>query len=451
MDDTLPSQVEIKPRLPIEVCERVIEAVYDDKYDSVPAALATLARCALVCRAWRLRAQRVLFEFVLLRDKNGLYRFAELLDASPELGTYVRTLELRGHLHVPYSPAVLFLTLLRGKLPNLLNLYIRGFTDGEKAAEPLPEGVKELPCLPIHPYLPSLLTSISHIRTLRIADVKFPSFGDFARLLSMLPNLKWLSCVRVSWAGLGREPVCMAKHSSYSCRKPFLPILERLNCIDMDEQGRQSLLSALGPSLSRLWIKLPNDTPASGRVEHPDVEQEAPSLSLNLRSFPCLDCLLYYLAPFPQPHDQTLETLQDTLVSWVSGGGDEQGEELPSKRYLYLGAWRRDQFKREEYVELLRTIGPIVEAALCRWEPAEGDLGYQSGAEASDHREPDPCRASLFVAGLGDRLEWEEWWSVAIAQCFPILSRWKRVYVYAIRTGEYSFSSIARLHWEMRN
>ncbi|KAI0705270.1 hypothetical protein C8T65DRAFT_809800 [Cerioporus squamosus] len=228
MDDTLPSQVEIKPQLPIEVFECIIEAMYNERYSYVSVASTTLASCALVCRAWRPRAQRVLFEFVLLRDKDGLYRFRELLDTSPELGTYVHTLELRGHLHVPYSPAVLFLTVLRGKLPNLLGLHIYGFNKYEKAAGPLPEGVKELPCLPIHPYLPSLLPSISHIRALFLADVRFPSFGDFARLLSMLPNLKCLSCHGVSWAGLGREPVCMVKRSSYSCRKPFLPNLKRL-------------------------------------------------------------------------------------------------------------------------------------------------------------------------------------------------------------------------------
>ncbi|KAI0705259.1 hypothetical protein C8T65DRAFT_557979, partial [Cerioporus squamosus] len=183
--------------LPIEVCERVIEAVYNEDYYLASAAVATLARCALVCRAWRPRAQRVLFEFVLLRDKDRLYRFAELLDVSPELGTYVHMLELRGHLHVPYSPAVLFPTVLRGKLPNLVNLYIYGFNEDEKAAEPLPEGAKELPYLPIHPYLPSLLTSMSHIQALYFADVKFPSFGDFARFLDMLPNTQELICFRV--------------------------------------------------------------------------------------------------------------------------------------------------------------------------------------------------------------------------------------------------------------
>ncbi len=229
MSDALPSQVEAKPQLPIEVCERVIEAVYNDYYHFVSTSLATLSSCALVCRAWRPRAQKVLFEYVLLRDKDALYRFAELLDASPELGTYVHTLALRGYLHVPYSPAVLFLAALRGRLTNLAKLYINSFDDAEKAANPLPEGQKELPFLPIHRYFPSLLTSISHsIRTLNFAELRFPSFGDFARFLSTLPNLKELACYRISWAVLGLEPVCMAKRSSLDTRKMFLPNLEVL-------------------------------------------------------------------------------------------------------------------------------------------------------------------------------------------------------------------------------
>ncbi len=236
MTDALPSPVKVEPRLPIEVCERIIEAVYDSRYTLVSTSLATLSGCALVCRAWRPRAQRVLFEFVLLRDKDALYCFAELLDASPELGTYVRTLAFRGYLHVPYSPAVLFLTALRGKLTNLVELFIYGFRDAEKALNPLPEGEKELPFLPIHPYFPSLLMSISHIRRLDFVDVRFPSFGDFARFLSTLPSLNVLACHRISWAVLGLEPVCMVKRSSAHSRKMFLPSLVFLTvCLSISQ------------------------------------------------------------------------------------------------------------------------------------------------------------------------------------------------------------------------
>ncbi|RDX49083.1 hypothetical protein OH76DRAFT_1403985 [Lentinus brumalis] len=431
MTDALPSPVEAKPRLPIEVCERVIEEVYDKDYRFVSTSLATLSSCALVCRAWRPRAQRVLFQYVLLRDKDALYRFAELLDASPELGTYVHTLELRGHLHVPYSPAVLFLTALRGRLTNLVELYMHGFEDAKKAANPLPEAEKELPFLPIHRYFPSLLTSISHIRRLDLVDVRFPSFGDFARFLSALPNLKKLFCYLVSWAVLGLEPVCMAKRSCHDSRKTFLPNLEELMCYDMDEQGRQRLLSALGPSLRTLWIKVPNNPPAV-RIEHArsGVKQEVPSLALNLRSLPCLNLLCCSLAPFTHPDDQTLESLRDTIISWLPSSDDVVGHISPSQRYLHLRPLGRGYFKRKELVELLRTIGPIVEAVLCRNEAAEGDLQDQTSGDTDDRPETDPCRAGLVVQDLGDRLEWEDWWRAVVGECFPTLSRWRRLYVH---------------------
>ncbi|RDX43215.1 hypothetical protein OH76DRAFT_1488014 [Lentinus brumalis] len=438
MTDALPSPVKVDPRLPIEVCERVIEAVYDSRYTLVSTSLATLSGCALVCRAWRPRAQRVLFEFVLLRDKDTLYCFAELLDASPELGTYVRTLAFRGYLHVPYSPAVLFLTALRGRLANLADLYIQEFDDEEKAAKPLPEGEKELPFLPIYRHFPSLLTSISHIRRLDFVDVRFPSFGDFARFLSTLSNLKKLYCYRISWAVLGLEPVCMAKRSSADSRKVFLPNLEILACDDMDEQGRQRLLSALGPSLQRLVIKFPNDPPAVP-IKHLRVKQEAPSLALNLRSLPCLGVLGCQFAPFPQP-DQTLESLRDMLVSWMASSDDAVGNLPPSQRTLCLAPWNRESFKREDYVALLRTIGPVVEAALCRKDTAEGELQDQTSGDTDNRPEPDPCRAGLVVENLGDRLEWEDWWRTAVAECFPTLSRWNRLYVYATQIWNPQYS-----------
>ena len=201
----------VQPRLPIEVCEYIIEDLFETGYSLVQTSLATLASCALVCRAWRPRAQQVLFAYVLLRDKQSLDRFAALLDASPQLGSYVQTLALRGYLHVPYSPAVLFVTVLRGKLSHLRWLSIDELSDGEKAAKPLSGGEKELPSLPIHRYFPSLLASFSHIRTLDLTDVRVPSFGDFARSLNTLANLEKLYCEHVSCAVLGQEPPCMAR------------------------------------------------------------------------------------------------------------------------------------------------------------------------------------------------------------------------------------------------
>lgn len=228
MVTTIQPAADTKPRLPIEVCESVIVAVYDDRYGLVPTALTTLSTCALVCRAWRPHAQKILFRYVVLRDQDALHRFAALLDISPELGGHVRLLVLRGHLHVPSSPAVLFPTVLRGRLTMLLELRIYEFDPTEKIVRPLPKGKKELPTLPIHRHFPSLLTSLSRIRTLKLWNIRFPSFGDFARILQKLLDLEELCCDLVSWAVLGQIPPFMAEFRPHGSRSPFLPQLQCL-------------------------------------------------------------------------------------------------------------------------------------------------------------------------------------------------------------------------------
>ncbi len=93
-------------------------------------------------------------------------------------------------------------------------------------------------------------------------------------------------------------------------------------------------------------------------------------------------------------------------------------------------------FKREDYVALIRTIGTVVEAVLCRKGTAEGDLQDQTSGDTDDRLEVDPCRAGLVVQDLGDRIEWVDWWRQAVAECFPTLLRWKRLYVYPTHAGE---------------
>ncbi|RDX40076.1 hypothetical protein OH76DRAFT_1512843 [Lentinus brumalis] len=425
MTDSPQLHVEAKPRLPTEVCEHVIEAAYDERYDLIQTSLVTLSSCALVCRSWRPRGQSLLFEYVLLRDKDALYRYAELVEASPKLGTYMRTLSLRGYLHVPFSPAVLFPTALRGRLPNLTDVYFHELSPVAKAAKPLPEGKKELPSLPTHPYLPSLMSCISHIHKLYFSNVRFSSFGDLL-----------LYCEGVFWAVLGQEPRCMTKHNSSNSRNTFLPKLKLLACVDIDEHGRQRLLSALGPSLRTLWIKFPNDPPSRQPepVDQSAIEHKEPLLAVDLQSLPHLDRLDFWLAPFPQPHDRTLDSLRDTLVSWVpSNAGDRRGNVSPSQPYVYLGPWYRQLFKRVAFLELLRAVGLLLEAVLCRREPSEGSGGDDTTGDPRP--ETDPCRATIVVHALGDRLEWEEWWRAGIAECLPTFAKWNRLVIHSVHAN----------------
>ncbi len=113
----------------------------------------------------------------------------------------------------------------------------------------------------------------------------------------------------------------------------------------------------------------------------------------------------------------------------MASSDDAVGNLLPSQRTLCLEPWNTESFKREDYVALLRTIGPVVEAALCRKDTAEGDLQDQTSGDTDNHFETDPCRAALVVQNLGDRLEWADWWRQTVAECFPTLLRWNWLYV----------------------
>lgn len=217
------------PRLPIELCERVMDAVYDFYYQFIAGSLVTLSRCALVCRAWRPRAQMILFDCVLVRNTDTLHRLAAQLDESPRLRGYVHRLALRGYLHIPASTAVLFPTILRLRLPNLTHIYLQEITPEEKAASPLPAQIKELPAVPTHRYFPSTLTTFNYIRKVDFVRIRFCSFGDFGRVLQPLSNLQELYCDTVSWEVFGRPPLCMLKTTSnVRDRRSFLPRVHTL-------------------------------------------------------------------------------------------------------------------------------------------------------------------------------------------------------------------------------
>ncbi|RPD82706.1 hypothetical protein L226DRAFT_35240 [Lentinus tigrinus ALCF2SS1-7] len=175
------------PRLPFEVCERVIECVLlEHRRGGLPETLKTLSFCALVCRAWRPCAQRVLFRHVVLRDVNAFHRFAALLDVSPALGDHVWTLGMWGNFCVPDSVAVQCPIVLGTRLAGLVSLsivdlvpYGRRTTEPSAELEPHPARKKTdttLSCWPIHPYFSSALKSISHIRELNLQNVRLSSF-----------------------------------------------------------------------------------------------------------------------------------------------------------------------------------------------------------------------------------------------------------------------------------
>ncbi|RDX43259.1 hypothetical protein OH76DRAFT_1302696, partial [Lentinus brumalis] len=187
--------------LPLEVCESVIDRVHHPSlfdHHATMYSCAALSQCSLVCRAWRPRAQKLLFYAVELRTAYLLYAFVELLDESPGIATYVHVVLIHGSTHYTPGDSVfpLFPTVLAGKLPNLQEIprvLGRKFT---------------LPHLPLYPWFYTLLDELRHLTVLRLGVLTFPSFGDFARILHRLTGLQSLVCDALDWSNLGLVPLC---------------------------------------------------------------------------------------------------------------------------------------------------------------------------------------------------------------------------------------------------
>ena len=142
------------------------------------------------------------------------------------------------------------------------------------------------------------------------------------------------------------------------------------------------------------------------------------ALAPDLRNFPDIYRIMLQLSPLSDTDVDVLEMLRVTLASWVASEHD---------RFLYFSPYSRPEYRREDFVKVLRTIGPVVEKALCRQETFD-KLGYEGGnPDTSKGNEGNARLPTLTVADLEDRLEWEDWWRAQIEECFPTFVRCHRV------------------------
>lgn len=154
---------------------------------------------------------------------------------------------------------------------------------------------------------------------------------------------------------------------------------------------------------------------------HEEVEGASLQVCPDDPSFPTsVHSLGYQLSPSPHLENnvRSVHSLCSTLVSWVECGNGEQDDALIPDRYFYLEPRRRHYFRRDEFIQLLRIIGPAIEAVL--FKETLGNLSDDAGEQA----EPwvDPCLATISLRNLGDRFEWEGWWRARIRECFPIFT-----------------------------
>lgn len=174
-----------RPAIPIEVCERIIDALAD-LVDQYLGGYKSMLACMQVCHDWVPRSHVHLFEHVELKTELGTQRFLDALSSSCSPGKHVKTLHLDGTLINMESSQV-----------NMGWVY--------KALHHLSKYLTNLEILWLYA-LPSLHpTSILHcaqfstIKELYVHKMKF-SFCDLIQLVNKLPSLHNLQIWFCHWS-----------------------------------------------------------------------------------------------------------------------------------------------------------------------------------------------------------------------------------------------------------
>ena len=220
-------------RLPIEVCENVIDMLYSVVLRDQVEHTRALHSCALVCRAWRIRSQRNLFYSVVLHGAEAVRRLAAALDNGPHLSDYVCEVILIGRtLHTTTNPLSIFPISLHGKLPRLERMFMHRVRSGEDWC-PTTSGLGTAKCLeylPLHPRFPLLLSVFTTVTSLLISGITFLHFKDLAEMANTLPSLQELTCASVCCKMLCPLPKYMKQRTDVGGHhvRQFSPKLQEL-------------------------------------------------------------------------------------------------------------------------------------------------------------------------------------------------------------------------------
>ncbi|KAH9925336.1 uncharacterized protein B0H18DRAFT_384711 [Fomitopsis serialis] len=181
------SQSPSTPRLPVEVCERIIDHVamgVDFGWPSMKGQLhlATLTTCALVCQDWYFLTWYHLHQRIYLRDRQSVLSLSKTLRGRPRLHEVVQQLVISGASpgkRKPIQHLGVFAAMLAGKAPRLLRMTIESaeWTTGLIRMEDI-----------------SYLAAFTCIDTLFVQNVTLSSAALLSHLISALPRLKKLWC-----------------------------------------------------------------------------------------------------------------------------------------------------------------------------------------------------------------------------------------------------------------
>nr|VWO95808.1 Dual O-methyltransferase/FAD-dependent monooxygenase CTB3 (Cercosporin toxin biosynthesis cluster protein 3) [Includes: O-methyltransferase (EC, FAD-dependent monooxygenase (EC ] [Ganoderma boninense] len=351
----IPSQLP-PPFVPVEVCEHIIDMLYSDIDVSEGLQYtATLHSCALVCRAWRIRAQRTLFYSVHLINVASLNKFAAVLQTARHLEAYVYEVTLSGRsLQTTASMLSPFLIIFQAaKLPNLQRLAVLCVLESAQWYPPTSHSAsispkaKPLPHIPFHSHFSTLLSAFTTLSRLELQETRFRSFGEFARMIAALPNLRSLACTSVRWNTLGGAfPAQTTDGTGAWSRPPFPLKLRSLVLWKSGSHAAKWLLSACGrsPSLKSLSIGIP----LGGR------EESETGVEIDLSLFSELDELtIMPTSTRFAAEKQYSDLLKAMLTSWKPRCSDP---------YLRFGAetWTY-LFTRDEFACILQVVGAVTE------------------------------------------------------------------------------------------
>ncbi|TBU27027.1 hypothetical protein BD311DRAFT_666186 [Dichomitus squalens] len=410
-DDNCAYSKHTASRFPVEVCENIIDSLYSVYLIDQVEHSRALHRCALVCRAWRVRSQRNLFYAVVLHDLAAIEKLSTVLDNAPHLCEYVHEVTLIGRtLHTTASPLSLLPIALRGKLPKLQAVTIKHVSEHEdwypSASELESKSTKSLQYLPLHPRFSLFFSAFTSLATLQIYESTFRHFSDFARMIDSLPALQILMCIEVRCMALGSLPFSMKPRADgvRAPARPFAPNLQELFLFDMDVRCVQRLVSACGPQLRQLSVTMPFCHDAEMVVPGDPATEHTEGVDLTLCT--TLEGLDIWLFPHFVTDGQSPDKLKAMLNSWES---DSEG---PLRR-IYLQPSIPRIFTRQDFADLLGTVGRAIEEVLHESSAppsADGEVGEQGGRWR-------------IVIHLNDWEVWLDWWRAHVQECFPTFAR----------------------------
>ncbi|KAH9915645.1 uncharacterized protein B0H18DRAFT_92367 [Fomitopsis serialis] len=177
-------------RLPVEVCERVIDYVaagWDMSYVDAKGEphLTTLTSCALVCQDWYYLTWYHLRQRIHLRDRTDVLSLSKTLRAKPRLREVIQQVVISGGSPGERQPILhlgTFAAMLAGKTPRLSRITIEDaeWTMGSVRMEDI-----------------GVLGVFSYVGTVYLCNVTLSSAAQLRHLVSALPRLRKLWCFNV--------------------------------------------------------------------------------------------------------------------------------------------------------------------------------------------------------------------------------------------------------------